>query len=293
MGGNYPMPTILSKGELILRLDRQYENAQRRLDGLRRLVVQDLDIVMSGQSGETPSGAKLVDAGEAKHMNDDWFGADGSNWWNVLQPLGFFPGLWVNGTLTNDQLLQARQTLKLGFIRALAVSLGLTESVLDAPGDIPETTGGLEADKIRPLKVYWICGKLDGIEAQVVETKHQVDFFIITPPIKFGVDGLCYTFNEDEVNHLNKAEESMVLVRWDTALGAPTVRHVGLEDGGIAEGGTDSCTASAWQINRPEIHVNLERMVELPEDSCVTQAPGAHGSRQSYRCRRYPPCHGA
>ena len=177
MGGNYPMPTILSKGELILRLDRQYENAQRRLDGLRRLVVQDLDIVMSGQSGETPSGAKLVDAGEAKHMNDDWFGADGSNWWNVLQPLGFFPDLWVNGTLTNDQLLQARQTLKLGFIRALAVSLGLTESVLDAPGDIPETTGGLEADKIRPLKADWICGKLDGIEAQVVETKHQVVFF--------------------------------------------------------------------------------------------------------------------
>ena len=58
----------------------------------------------------------------------------------------------------------------------------------------------------------------------------------------------------------------MVLVRWDTALGAPTVRHVGLEDGGIAEGGTDSCAAPAWQIKRPEIHVNLERMVELPED---------------------------
>jgi hypothetical protein len=222
------MPTIVAKGGIILKLDDRYEAVEQRMYSLQRL--RDTHLLASGIAGG------LITFDEEKHLLDDWFSEPG--FWNALTEDPDNPGTWNNGDVDQVILDDAKVAIQAGFLYALEISLGLDRGQAvpwDAstdrpkPGDIPEAVR-------KPVKVYWVCGKANGFDVQVVWNSQQVDLFIITPPIDGAADELGYPFEMADEPTYDRASEGMVLVTHKS--GATKIQHVDLRDGGIVQGGT-------------------------------------------------------
>lgn len=235
MGGNYPMPTIISKGPILNGLDETYGDPYKRLASLQRMRDEAKDILQSGKEG-----AILTDE-NVDHMERDWF--DGTtDWWNALAEvnIGGFP-IWVNRSVPDAELHGARLMIRAALIYALEKSLGLErgEALPKSvdPGD----------PALKPVRVYWVCGKADGFEAQVVWSQHEIDVFILTPPINQAVMPLA-TYTSDQATKNDNAPTGMVLVtarQKSTPAQDPnrpdfdiSMAHVAEQDGGVAAGGT-------------------------------------------------------
>jgi hypothetical protein len=247
VGGNYPMPTLISKGPILVRLDAHYMDAADRLASLKRLRDQGLDVVASGKQGKNKTGSDLLSQADADHILSDWFDVH-DQWWNALKPHATLPNTWENTTLTADDLKAGKAIVRTALVYALEKSLGL------APGQVaPLTVAAPSAGSLKPVKVSWVCGKADGFEAQVIWSENEIHLYILTPPIHQALQPLA-AFTEAQAANHDAAQTGMALVTGKVVGGQPitSIVHIARGDGGIASGG--------MPLARPELILGTARV---------------------------------
>ena len=149
------MPTVVAKGLIGVRLDRQYATAERRAESLmyfRRTWATPTKDGVKGVAAQT----KSLSLAERNLLDEQWFGKpwDGVtpaappspwtgsdlNWWHRISypastPYGGIPLKTTYTTLSAPEAEDGRKILTLGLMRALEISFGLE------PGDaVPVTT---------------------------------------------------------------------------------------------------------------------------------------------------------
>ena len=157
------MPTVVAKGLIGVRLDRQYATAERRAESLMFLRRAWDPAAYAGTSAVVPAdgvdvAAKTNSLSDAERslLNKQWFGKEwapgdaipdpwtGSdlNWWHRID----YPrptstgGAVLYTTVKLDEAQVGRKILTLGLMRALEISFGLE------PGDaVPVTTAPIGA----------------------------------------------------------------------------------------------------------------------------------------------------
>ena len=155
------MPTVVAKGLIGVRLDRQYATAERRAESLMFLRRAWNPAAYAGTNAVVPTDGvdvaaktKSLSDAERSLLNAQWFGPPvdfgdappskwaGSdfNWWHriVYPPPDSNGGLTPYYTVTEDEAKDGHKVLTLGLMRALEISFGL------APDEeVPATTGVL------------------------------------------------------------------------------------------------------------------------------------------------------
>ena len=148
------MPTVVAKGLIGVRLDRQYATAERRAESLmyfRRTWAATKDGVE-----EVAAKTKSLSDAERSLLNAQWFGPPvpsgraapnpwtGSdyNWWHRVSypPANSTGGTTPFTTLSTPEAEGGRKILTLGLMRALEISFGL-----EPDDDIPVTTAAVRA----------------------------------------------------------------------------------------------------------------------------------------------------
>lgn len=162
------MPTVVAKGLIGVRLDRQYATAERRAESLMFLrrawdpaAYAGTNAVVPADGVDVAAKTKSLSDAEQSLLNKQWFGEpwDGVtlpspwtgsdlNWWHrITYPTPTSTGGTVlNTTVKLDEAQVGRKILTLGLMRALEISFGLE------PGDaVPVTTnpavGALEVNR--------------------------------------------------------------------------------------------------------------------------------------------------
>ena len=147
------MPTVVAKGLIGVRLDRQYATAERRAESLRRLrrtwAATKNGVGVAAQT-------KSLTEKERDLLNAQWFGppvpvgnappnqwaGSAFNWWHRIT----YPPPESNGgvtpyyTVTEDEAKDGNKILTLGLMRALEISFGLAPDE-----DVPVTLGAAGA----------------------------------------------------------------------------------------------------------------------------------------------------
>jgi hypothetical protein len=267
MGGNYPMPTLISKGPILVRLDAHYMDAADRLASLKRLRDQGLGVVASGQQGTNKSGDVLLTQKDVNHLLEDWFDPN-KQWWNALKQLPMLP-IWINASLTPDDLQAGKAIIHAALVYALEKSLGL------ARGDpAPSAVEGGPGAPLKPVKVSWICGKADGFEAQVIWSESEIHVYILTPPIRQALQPLA-KFTDEQAASNDSAPSGMVLVTGKVTGGEPvtSISHIDLEDGGVAEGGAKP-GAGLPRVPKTELTAVFATEIDDPGERLGNTAPG-------------------
>ena len=148
------MPTVVAKGLIGVRLDRQYATAERRAESLKFLRETWATALGGGLANGVGVAAKTksLTGKEQKLLDEQWFGppdlsgnvaqgkwaGSGFNWWHRITypPPGSNGGFTPYYTVAEDEAKDGHKILTLGLMRALEISFGL------APDEeVPVTTG--------------------------------------------------------------------------------------------------------------------------------------------------------
>lgn len=219
-----PMPTVVAKGPTALKLDKRYSTPHGRwasLQELRKAFNAGQDGVVAAQA--TGSLAK----NERDHLRSHWF-SEASDHWMMLKP-SWVRHPWFDSTVflkyepAQTDLTHGARVLTAGLIQALECSLGLA-----GPADEPplqrDSTGtpikvkGLDQvdtcalARDLPVEVYWVCGKLDGFEAQISWNSQKVTCFILTPQVAEAADVFKKTYTAAQFKKVKTADNEGMLV---------------------------------------------------------------------------------
>jgi len=269
MVGN--MPTVVFKGSIFLKFDAYLEDPANRWEMLKLLRSKEPTTENSVEyiGDLSVGGDKLIDGNsstagsEKNHTLIDWFGQGGGSRSSFFRALSL-PDLNDDGkvdpngyavveSVSDIEVQFAQKLMERAMREALEVSLGL-EDDQNPPANAAGTSriandAQLIPAHLRrnvPVCIYWICGKARGFDVQVAWTERQVDFFIVTPPIKWLVEAVePYPDPDDRRkrakrwdgkgtanNHVNR--NGMILVRRDSA-GNARKALMKRKDGGVSE----------------------------------------------------------
>jgi hypothetical protein len=240
------MPLLVSKGPIPKKLDARYVDPQKRWQDLQKL----RDYVASHAYGGWDFVAALssvLNKSERDHFNNHWFGAT-TAFWNPI------------GSVTSDDLDEARRVITAGLVTALEASLGL------CAGESPPLRPGSEvlivADLARDaaINTYWVCGKAHGFECEVSWSSDSdwrlgitggdsrarrgtVDFFVLTPPIREPVTCLVFPISEtvlcDGLKNVVASRDHEGIVRvhgsGTSPTWAPVVELIAVAEGGLSQ----------------------------------------------------------
>ena len=201
-----PMPTVVAKGPTALKLDQRYATPHGRWASLKALRTA----FAAGQDGVHASQATgSLAKSERDHLRGHWF-TQGSDHWMMLKP-SWVRHPWFDSTVflkyepLQADLTHGARVLTAGLIQALECSLGLAGTGDEPPlqrdkTGVPIKVKGLDQvdtcalARDLPVEVYWVCGKLDGFEAQISWNEQKVTCFILTPQVAEAADVFKKTY---------------------------------------------------------------------------------------------------
>jgi hypothetical protein len=262
-----PMPLQMAKGHIAVRLEDRYRGSRyRRAMSLYYLLNAGVAGGTFYNVGATKTltltgpgpgaGPGPVPRDDVTHFQADWFGPN--NFFVTLTLEGQTdssgnPILDSNGVqlvdLSKPAILgplpaanaaRGEPTVRAGLIAALSASLGFDQAGEDRLGARADETAAkqyIRAEQKKWLKrdvdIFWFCGKGDEFECMVSWNKHQVNLFIMTPPLKFEAGAVTGLGDQRTGDAPSTDDRGLLLVR---TLGpkAPSKALLGFGDGGVS-----------------------------------------------------------